>query len=119
MRTVQSQVKVNVGNQQKVITKTTTYLKVGDIIGAAKTSYDLAKVLRRRAKSIKQTLKQYKVDYINSLLNPLLALITGMDVYKKIMAVIDTATPIAKMIARATTIFPHAGNAADIASIVL
>lgn len=119
MRTVQSQVKVNVGNQQKVITKTTTYLKVGDVIGAAKTAYDLAKVLRRRASNIRQTLKQYKVDYINSLLNPLLALITGMDIYKKIMAVIDTATPIAKMIARATTIFPHAGNSADIASIVL
>ena len=120
MRTVQSTVKTNIGNnQQKVVVKTTTYMKVGDLIGTAKTAYDLGKVLRRKAGNIKKTLKQYGVEYINNMLTPLIALITGMDVYKTIMSVIEVATPIAKTVARATTAFPHAGNVADIASIVL
>lgn len=119
MRTVQSKTTTNVGNEQKVVVKTTTYMKVGDLIGTAKTAYDLGKVLRRKAPTIKKTLKQYGVDYINNMLTPLIALITGMDIYKKIMSVIEIATPIAKTIARATTVFPHGGNAADIASIIL
>ena len=120
MRTVQSTTKANIGNnQQKVVVKTTTYMKVGDLIGAAKTAYDLGKILRRKAGKIQKTLKQYGVEYINNMLVPLIALITGMDTYKTIMSVIEIATPIAKTIARATTAFPHAGNVADIASIVL
>ena len=120
MRTVQSTVKTNIGNnQQKIVTKTTTYMKVGDLIGTAKTAYDLGRTLRRKAPAIKKTLKQYGVEYINNMLTPLIAIITGMDVYKTIMSVIEIATPIAKTIARATTAFPHAGNVADIAAIVL
>ena len=65
MRTVQSHLTITVGTHQKVITKPNTYLKFRDVIGAAKTAYDLAKVLRTRASNIRQTLKQYKVDYIN------------------------------------------------------
>ena len=59
MRTVQSKTTTNVGNEQKVVVKTTTYMKVGDLIGTAKTAYDLGKVLRRKAPTIKKTLKQY------------------------------------------------------------
>lgn len=119
MRTVQTKSVTKQGNSQKTVTKTITYMKVGDLIGTAKTSYDLAKTLRRKKNVIGKTLKQYGVQYINNLLTPLIALITGMDVYKTIMSIIEIATPIAKTIARGSGIWASWGNAADITSILL
>ena len=119
MRTVQTKSVTKQGNSQKTVTKTITYMKVGDLIGTAKTSYDLVKTLRRKKNVIGKTLKQYGVQYINNLLTPLIALVTGMDVYKTIMSVIEIATPIAKTIARGSGIWASWGNAADIASILL
>ena len=119
MRTVQTKIATVKGNQKYVTTKTITYMKVGDLIGTAKTAYDLGKVLRRKKSTILSTLKQYGVSYINNLLTPLIALVTGMDIYKKLMLAIQIATPIAKTIARGSGIWASWGNAGDIASILL
>ena len=119
MRTVQTKITTVKGDQKYITTKTITYMKVGDLIGTAKTAYDLGKVLRRKKSSILTTLKQYGVSYINNLLTPLIALVTGMDIYKKLMLAIQIATPIAKTIARGSGIWASWGNAADIASILL
>ena len=119
MRTVQTKITTVKGDQKYVTTKTITYMKVGDLIGTAKTAYDLGKVLRRKKSSILTTLKQYGVSYINNLLTPLIALVTGMDIYKTLMLAIQIATPIAKTIARGSGIWASWGNAADIASILL
>ena len=120
MRTVQTKTTQNIGNnQQKVVTKTVTYMKVGDLIGTAKTAYDLGKTLRRKKGTIAKTLKQYGVGYIQNLITPLIALVTGMDAYKKVMTILEKVTPIAKIIARASGILRSWGNAGDIAAIIL
>lgn len=119
MRTVQTKITTVKGDRKYVTTKTITYMKVGDLIGTAKTAYDLGKVLRRKKSTILSTLKQYGVSYINNLLTPLIALVTGMDIYKSLMLAIQIATPIAKTIARGSGIWASWGNAGDIASILL
>ena len=52
MRTVQTKITTVKGDQKYVTTKTITDMKVGDLIGTAKTGYDLGKVLRRKKSQI-------------------------------------------------------------------
>ena len=46
MRTVQTKITTVKGDQKYITTKTITYMKVGDLIGTAKTAYDLGKVYK-------------------------------------------------------------------------
>lgn len=105
--------------KKTVTTTTTTYLKIGDIIGAAKNAYDLGQRLRNKKGVITKTLKTYGASYAASLLNPLIVLIKGMDIYKKILSVVEIVTPIAQTVARATGVWSSPGNVGDIASILL
>lgn len=118
----------NIGATQKKIKKTTKtqYITVGDIVAGAKSMAGAVKNIVRKVPSYRDAFRlngdSTSANLAQLCLNiatPLSAIITGTEVYKKAMNVINTLTPIVKLIARGTGIWCSPGNAGDIANIVL
>ena len=95
--------------QQKKIKKTTKtqYITVGDIVAGAKSMAGAVKNIVRKVPSYRDAFKlngdAASANLAQLCLNiatPLSAIITGAEIYKKAMNVINTLTPIMKLIAR-------------------
>lgn len=118
----------NVGSAYDKTTKITKtqYITVGDIVSSAK---NMLGALKGLVGSLPNYIKNFKANKDStsaalattaySVAQPLLAIVTGLDVYKKLNTVINTLTPIMKLIARGTGVWCSPGNAADIGNIVL
>lgn len=114
--------------QQKKIKKTTKtqYITVGDIVAGAKSMAGAVKNIVRKVPSYRDAFKlngdTASANLAQLCLNiatPLSAIITGAEIYKKAMNVINTLTPIMKLIARGTGVWCSPGNIGDILNIVL
>lgn len=112
--------------KRKTIVTKTQYITVGDIVGAASSMAGAVKnvvrtipgyinIFRNNGDLASANLAQVALN----IATPLAGIIQGAEVYKKIMNVVNTLTPIMKLIARGTGIWCSPGNAADIANIIL
>ena len=112
--------------ERKTTTTKTQYITVGDIVGAASS---MAGAVKNVVKTIPGYINIFKnngdaasaslAQVALNIATPLAGIIQGAEVYKKMMNVINTLTPIMKLIARGTGVWCSPGNAADIANIVL
>ena len=112
--------------ERKTTTTKTQYITVGDIVGAASS---MAGAVKNVVKTIPGYINIFKnngdaasaslAQMALNIATPLAGIIQGAEVYKKMMNVINTLTPIMKLIARGTGVWCSPGNAADIANIVL
>lgn len=112
-------IKTTTTNKQFIIT-------IGDIVGLGKSVYGAVKNLAVKIPSFIQQLKQNgnaggaaTASMVNNIVQPLAVVIQGMEVYKKVMGVIETVTPIVQTVARATGVWCSPGNIGDIAQIIL
>jgi hypothetical protein len=112
--------------RRKTITTKTQYITVGDIVGAASSMAGAVKNVVRKIPGYINIFKNNgdlaSANLAQVALNiatPLAGIIQGAEVYKKIMNVVNTLTPIMKLIARGTGVWCSPGNAADIANIIL
>lgn len=112
--------------ERTTTTTKTQYITVGDIVGMAKSMAGAVKNIVRKIPSYINTFKKdgniESANLAQTCLNiatPLAAIIQGTEVYKKATTVINTLTPIVKLVARGTGVWCSPGNAADIANIVL
>ncbi len=124
--TVKSSTKTTQTIQRTTTTTKTQYITVGDIVGAAKSMAGAVKnIVRTIPDYIKSFKQQGNIESANlaqtclNIATPLAAIIQGTEVYKKATTVINTLTPIVKLVARGTGVWCSPGNAADIANIVL
>ena len=112
--------------ERKTTTTKTQYITVGDIVGAASS---MAGAVKNVVKTIPGYINIFKnngdaasaslAQVALNIATPLAGIIQGAEVYKKMMNVINTLTPIMKLIARGTGVWCSPGNAADISNIVL
>lgn len=107
-------------------TTRTQYITIGDIVGMAKSATGAVKNLKTKLPTFISSLKSSgnttgvsTANMVNNIVQPLSAIIQGMDVYKKAMGIVETVTPIVQLVARSTGIWCSPGNAADIGQIVL
>lgn len=127
-------VKTSVKDEQVSATKTkrtktttrTQYITVGDIVGSAKSVSGAVKNIVRKVPSYRDAFRlngdTASANLAQTCLNiatPLSAIITGAEIYKSVMNVVNILTPIFKLIARGTGVWCSPGNIADIANIVL
>jgi hypothetical protein len=112
--------------KRKTITTKTQYITVGDIVGAASSMAGAVKnvvrtipgyinIFRNNGDFASASLAQVALN----IATPLAGIIQGAEVYKTLMNVVNTLTPIMKLIARGTGVWCSPGNAADIANIIL
>lgn len=113
-------------DSKKVITTKKQYITIGDIIGAGKSVIGAVKNAVRQIpgwikvfKNNGQTASANLAQTALNIATPLAAIVTGAEYYKTATNVINTLTPIMKLIARGTGIWCSPGNAADIGNIVL
>lgn len=112
-KTVTTSVHSNGKTYKDVTTTKRPYVTIGDIIGTSKSAYAAVSALKK-AKGNSSIAKTAAA----ALIDPLIALLTSMSVYKKIMSVVGKVTPIVKLIARASGIMHSPGNSSDIAEII-
>lgn len=112
--------------KRKTTTTKTQYITVGDIVGAASSMAGAVKnvvrtipgyinIFRNNGDFASASLAQVALN----IATPLAGIIQGAEVYKNLMNVVNTLTPIMKLIARGTGVWCSPGNAADIANIIL
>lgn len=111
---------------KKITTVTKSqYITIGDIVGVGKSAVGAVQKLARSLPTFIQSMRGINpktaalASGVNNIVQPLAAIITGLDVYKVIMGVVDILTPIMKTVARATGVWCSPGNAVDIAQIIL
>lgn len=102
------------GNTYKNI-KTTKrrYYTVGDIVGKCETASAAVKALQSKKGDA-----NLKKTAAGALIDPLVALVSSMDVYKKVMGVVSKVVPVARIAARASGMEFSPGNSGEIAKIV-
>ena len=108
------------------------YITIGDIVMMGKSA---AGAVVKLAQKLPEYIENYKnmrlqgirdfiesenlANMVNSVVQPLSSIIQGMEIFKKIMNIVDSLTPIVKTVARATGVWCSPGNALDMAQIIL
>lgn len=114
-------------NKKITTKKKVQYITVGDIVAMGKSAagavLKLAKKVPRFIAALKEngadTMTQAGAMALNNIVQPLAVMVQGLDIYKKVMTVLDMVNPIMKMISRATGVWCSPGNAGDMAQIIL
>lgn len=104
--------RTTVKTQQLVVT-------VGEAIGVAKTAAGAVQAAAKSLKTLSKANPKAGLSPLAASASVLSTVVQGLEVYKKVMGVIEKVTPVVQIVARASGLWTAPGNAGDIAQIIL